>query len=202
MLRERGESVLGMDFSAQALRVAWKSQGVPSVCACLANAPLRPASCAAVTMFHVLEHLENPAEYLSAARELLRPEGRLVVQVPNASCWQFLLLGENWSGLDVPRHLLNFRVPDLEALLDFAGFEVVRRKFFSLRDNPAGLATSLAPGLDPMARRVRRVAETSGAKLVKDLIYLGLVAASVPFTLLEAACRAGSSIMVEARKKG
>ena len=39
------------------------------------------------------------------------------------------------------------------------GFEVLRRKYFSLRDNPAGLATSLAPGLDPMARRIR---ESSG----------------------------------------
>ncbi len=202
MLRERGASVLGMDFSIPALRVAWRTQDVPSVCGTLVKPPLASASCAAVTMFHVLEHLEHPAEYLNAARDLLRPGGRLIVQVPNAACWQFLLLGENWSGLDVPRHLLNFRVPDLECLLDFCGFEVVRRKFFSLRDNPAGLATSLAPGLDPMARRVRGVVEKPGVKLVKDLVYLGLVAVSLPFTLLEAACRAGSTIMVEARKKG
>ncbi len=202
MLRERGASVLGMDFSIPALRVAWRAQGVPSVCGTLVKPPLAPASCAAITMFHVLEHLEDPAEYLKAARDLLRPGGRLIVQVPNAACWQFLLLGENWSGLDVPRHLLNFRVPDLESLLDFCGFEVVRRKFFSLRDNPAGFATSLAPGLDPMARRVRGLVEKPGIKLLKDLVYFGLVAVSLPFTLLEAACRAGSTIMVEARKKG
>lgn len=201
MLRERGVKVLGMDFSAPALRVAWRAQGVPSVCGTLANPPLAPASCAVVTMFHVLEHLEDPAAYLKAARELLRPEGRLIVQVPNAACWQFLLLGENWSGLDVPRHLLNFRTQDLDNLLDYCGFEVLRRKFFSLRDNPAGFATSLAPGLDPMARRVRRVVEKPAVKLIKDLAYLGLVAISLPFTLLEAACRAGSTIMIEARKK-
>jgi len=201
MLRERGASVLGMDLSVPALRVAWRAQSVPSVCGTLVDAPLAPASCAVVTMFHVLEHLEEPAAYLMAARELLRPEGRLIVQVPNAACWQFLLLGENWSGLDVPRHLLNFRVQDLENLLDYCGFEVLRRKFFSLRDNPAGFATSLAPGLDPMARRVRRVVEKPAVKLIKDLIYFGLVAISLPFTLLEAACRAGSTIMIEARKK-
>jgi len=38
-------------------------------------------------------------------------------------------------------------------------------------------------------------------KLLKDLLYFCLVAASVPPTLVEAACRAGSTIMVEARKK-
>jgi hypothetical protein len=36
-------------------------------------------------------------------------------------------------------------------------------------------------------------------KLAKDLAYFALVAASLPFTLLEAACRAGSTIMIEAR---
>ncbi len=108
-------------------------------------------------MFHVLEHLYEPHAYMEAAHELLRPDGRLVIQVPNAASWQFLLLGENWSGLDVPRHLLTFRASDLEVLLDRCGFEAVRYKYFSLRDNPAGLATSLAPWLDPMARRVRGV---------------------------------------------
>jgi hypothetical protein len=32
-------------------------------------------------------------------------------------------------------------------------------------------------------------------------VYLALVMLSVPFTLLEAACHAGSTVMVEARKK-
>ncbi|MGB9606859.1 MAG: hypothetical protein ACPL88_13370, partial [Bryobacteraceae bacterium] len=122
-------------------------------------------------------------------------------QTPNAACWQFFLLGENWSGLDVPRHLVNFRDRDLEYLLDCCGFEVIRRKYFSLRDNPAGLATSLAPWLDPMARRVRKVRESPAGRLLKDLLYLGLVVAALPFTLLEAACRVGSTVMMEARKK-
>lgn len=202
MLRERGAAVLGMDLSASAAAAAWRRNGVPTVCGTLADAPLGPESCAAITMFHVLEHLEDPQAHLDAALTLLKPDGRLIVQVPNAACWQFLLLGENWSGIDVPRHLVNFRARDLEFLLDCCGFELLRRKYFSLRDNPAGLATSLAPWLDPMARRVRRVEETPRWKLVKDLLYFALVIASVPFTVLEAACQAGSTVMVEARRKG
>lgn len=201
MLREQGSGVLGLDLSSQAASVAWRVNGVPAVCGNLVQAPLPASSCAAVTMFHVLEHLEDPMAYLNAARELLRPQGRLIVQVPNAACWQFLLLGENWSGIDVPRHLLDFRSRDLEALLAFCGYEVLRRKYFSLRDNPAGLATSLAPWLDPVARRVRRVKESPAGKLAKDLLYLALVVAALPFTVLEAACRAGSTVMIEARKK-
>jgi SAM-dependent methyltransferase len=201
LLKERGVPVLGMDLSGHAAAIAWRRNGTPAVCARLDAAPLAAGSCAAITMFHVLEHLEDPAGYLEAAHALLAPKGRLIVQTPNAACWQFLLLGENWSGLDVPRHLLNFRECDLEYLLSCCGFEVLRRKYFSLRDNPAGLATSLAPGLDPMARRVRGLKESPRLRLVKDLLYLALVMASVPFTLLEAACRAGSTVMLEARKK-
>ncbi|MCS7316283.1 MAG: class I SAM-dependent methyltransferase [Bryobacterales bacterium] len=201
LLRERGFRAIGLDLSPKAAALAWQVNRVPVICANLRDAPLPEASCAAITMFHVLEHLEDPTEYLEAAHRLLAPDGRLIVQTPNAASWQFLLLGENWSGLDVPRHLLNFRASDLEYLLKCCGFQVRRRKFFSLRDNPAGLATSLAPWLDPMARRVRRLPEGPRLRLFKDLLYLGLLAASLPFTLLEAACRAGSTVMLEASKE-
>jgi 2-polyprenyl-3-methyl-5-hydroxy-6-metoxy-1,4-benzoquinol methylase len=208
MLRQRaavrtrdGLRVIGLDFSIEAANVAWRRSGVPVMCATLAHAPLAPSSCDAITMFHVLEHLYDPGSYLEAAHQLLKPDGRLIVQVPNAACWQFLVLGERWNGIDAPRHLINFRRSDLDALLDQCGFEVLRHKYFSLRDNPAGLATSVAPDLDPMARRLRHVAETPRQQLWKDLAYVALATASLPFALLEAACRAGSTIMVEARKK-
>ena len=201
MLAERGYRVAGLDFSHDAARLAWRGNGVPAVCATLSKAPFAPGSCAAVTMFHVLEHVYDPHSYLAEARALLKPEGCLIVQVPNAACWQLKLLGKRWSGLDVPRHLWNFRPSDLDLLLDRTGFEVVRRKYFSLRDNPAGLATSLAPALDPMARRIRRLGESPRSQLCKNLIYFCLVAACLPLAFLEAACHAGSTIMVEARRK-
>jgi hypothetical protein len=52
-----------------------------------------------------------------------------------------------------------------------------------------------------MARRVRAIREGPRTRLFKDLLYFLLVAAAVPLTLIEAACRAGSTVMVEARKK-
>ena len=202
MLRERKNvRTVGLDFSLDAAHVAWRRAGVPAVCATLSRAPLAPQSCAMITMFHVLEHLYEPASYLDAAHRLLRPDGRLIVQVPNAACWQFLLFGERWNGIDVPRHLIDFRKSDLDSVLDHCGFEVLRHKHFSLRDNPAGMATSIAPSLDPMARRLREVRESHRERLWKDLAYLALVGISLPFTMFEAACRAGSTIMIEARKK-
>jgi SAM-dependent methyltransferase len=201
LMRERGHRVVGLDFSPQAAGIAWSRQQVPAVVGDLERAPLRPGSFAGLTMFHVMEHLYDPRAYLGNARELLARDGRLVVQVPNAASWQARMLGSAWNGADIPRHLINFRDSDLVKMIETAGFEVLRRKYFSLRDNPAGLASSLAPSLDPMARRVRRVAESGGTRLVKDLAYFSLVLASLPFAIAEAAFQAGSSVMIEARPK-
>jgi SAM-dependent methyltransferase len=199
MMRERGLRVVGLDFSREAAGIAWGRQQVPAVAGDLERAPLRAGSFAGLTMFHVMEHLYDPRAYLKAARELLAKDGRLVVQVPNAASWQARFLGRAWNGVDIPRHLTNFRGRDLEKLVESAGFEVLRRKHFSLRDNPAGLASSLAPSLDPMARRVRRVSEAGAARLMKDLTYFAMVVASLPFAVAEAAFGAGSTVMIEAR---
>jgi len=201
MMREQGLPVLGLDNSRQAAKLAWDVNGVAVVCGDLEHSPVVNGSCAAVTMFHVLEHLLDPVAYLHSARALLRPNGRLIVQTPNASSWQFLMFGEYWNGVDVPRHLINYRQKDLENVLEYAGFEVVRRKQFSLRDNPAGFASSAAPHLDPMARRVRGIRESTPLKTFKDLLYFGLVVGALPFTIFEAACGAGSTIMLEAKRR-
>lgn len=201
LLRERGHKVMGLDLSPRAAHSTWSVNRVPAMCATLSRAPLPPGRFSVITMFHVLEHLFDPGSYLESAHQLLESEGRLVVQVPNAASWQFLLFGQNWNGIDIPRHLINFKEKDLVTLLDTCGFEVVRKKYFSLRDNPAGMASSIAVSLDPMGRRVRGLSESTAVRLFKDSVYFGLMLLCLPFTLVEAACRAGSTIMIEAKKK-
>jgi SAM-dependent methyltransferase len=197
MLRERGLPAMGLDSSPAACSIAWRRHRVPALAADLAHVPFASGSFTLVSLFHVLEHLPEPRAYVSASRELLAPQGRLVVQIPDASSWQFRLLGNRWNGLDIPRHLNNFRGEDLRTVLEDSGFAIERVKHFSLRDNPAGLATSLAPHLDPMARRIRGL--RSG--VVHHAAYLALVLAALPFAGIEAAFGHGSSIMVEARKQ-
>ncbi len=98
------------------------------------------------------------------------------------------------------RWCCSFRAEDLRSLVEQKGFKLLRTKHFSLRDNPAGFASSLAPRLDPMARRIRRIDETPAVRLLRNLSYFAIAAAALPFTLLEAACGAGSTVMLDARK--
>ena len=201
-LRRRGLKAFGMDSSLDAARRAHGRYGLNVVQGTLPDTPFTPGLFSTITLCHVLEHVPDPIRTLEGLKPLLKHGGKLFVQVPNAACWQFLLLGKRWSGLDAPRHLIHFRSVDLEELLDASGFEVRRRKFFSLRDNPAGLATSIWPALEPVTRRVRGVRESLTLRLLKDFTFFALTVAATPFTLLEAAGAAGSTVMLETVRRG
>lgn len=49
----------------------------------LADVPLEPASYDLITLFHVVEHMDDPRGSLERFRQLLRPGGTLVIEVPN-----------------------------------------------------------------------------------------------------------------------
>lgn len=191
--------LVGIDFSSDAAATAWTRNAVPAVCGALPSAPFRSGAFSMITMFQVLEHLYDPSLYIQVAAQLLRPGGCLIVQVPNASSWQFMVLGEHWSGLDIPRHLLLFKQEDLENLLEFYGFKIVRMKRFSLRDDPLMLATSLAPGLNPEVRRARGSDENELAAIVKNVLFGVLWLVALPIAFLESVCRGGATLTIEAR---
>jgi len=187
----RAVEAVGIDASGRAAALAWQRNGISAIAGDLARPPFARGSFDLVVMFHVLEHLRDPVAYVDAARQLLAPGGKLVVQTPNLDCWQYRVFGARWSGLDIPRHLYDFRLRDVRRLLENGGFRIVRVKHFSWRDNPAGLATTIAPGLEPVARAARGEAS-------RNAVYLALTAACLPFAALEACFGSGASVMVEA----
>ncbi len=172
---------------------------IPLVCFRPSEACFARGSFGAVVALHVLEHLADPLATLKSLRALLADDGRLLIQVPNAESWQALLLGERWNGYDIPRHPISYREDDIVDLIRISGFDVVRRKRFSLRDDPAGLATSLCPWSDPMVRRLRRVNETALSSALKNAIYGVLTVSALPLALLEAVAGVGASLLIEAR---
>src|SRR5262245_54836341 len=67
--------------------------------------PGRKETYDAVTMWHVLEHLENPWAMVDAAIHCLKPGGLLAIAMPNPESFQFRVFGKYWAHLDAPRHL-------------------------------------------------------------------------------------------------
>jgi SAM-dependent methyltransferase len=183
---------VGLDWSLEAVQ-AVRNRGFSGVRGGLEATPFAAGAFSAVTMFHYLEHVSPARPSLDAVRRLLAPGGRLIVQVPNADCWQRALLRARWAGYDPPRHLVHYTTATLRRTLEQGGFEVLRVTHASLRDNPTTLANSIAPALYPPARAARGRHGWLGS-----LGYLGLVLAGTPFALLEAACGRGAAVMMEA----
>jgi SAM-dependent methyltransferase len=186
---------VGLDWSLDAVRSV-RARGFASVRGGLDATPCAPGGFSTLTMFHYLEHVSPAPPLLAAVRRLLARDGRLVVQVPNADCWQRMLLRSRWAGYDPPRHLVHYTTATLRRTLEQNGLEVVRVTHASLRDNPTTLANSLAPALYPPARAARGRDGWLGS-----LAYLGLVLAATPFALLESACGRGAAVMMEARPR-
>ncbi len=154
-----------------------------------------------VTMFHVLEHLPNPRLALKYAGDLLKPGGTLIIQVPNIASFQARLFGRRWYGLDVPRHVINFSPKALGLLLKEMDYEFQIVPRFSLRDNPASIASSIALFLDPIRRKGRRSDSSAIAGGLLEIAYFGLLLLVLPAAYLESACGFGGTIWVLARLK-
>jgi SAM-dependent methyltransferase len=81
----------------------------------------------AVCAFHVLEHVEDPHEFLEAALAAVRPGGRLAIEVPNIASAAARRLGPAWQGLQLRYHRWHFSPDSLIRLVSAHGFEVVRQ---------------------------------------------------------------------------
>ena len=78
-----------------------------------------------VTMWHFLEHDYDPARTLAAARKVLKPNGRLIIEVPRLDSVTFRLFQERWPGLQAPQHTVLYSRNTLLRTLKQNGFEIV-----------------------------------------------------------------------------
>lgn len=133
----RGHEVAGLDFNPDSLRVAREAFGLTdlfcgSLDDLLATRSKRsgdPASAAgpgrfdAVTALEVLEHTEEPLDFLRQLRRLLAPGGQLFLSVPAFERWPKIFDPE----VDFPpHHLTLWTQPALARALERAGLRPLR----------------------------------------------------------------------------
>lgn len=130
---ERGWSGLGTDLSYQACNVT-RTSGITSLQADSAELSFRDGCIEAVSLINVLDHGLDPLRTVCEAYRVLRPGGRLVIRIPNASFhrpWVKLLtsLGplvrrRGWDGCPT-LHLFAFTPTSLRRLVTRVGFRVL-----------------------------------------------------------------------------
>ena len=203
LLKGHGFHVKGVDFSSEASAVAKRDNGVDVAVGSLEEVHFPDRSFDVVTLFHVMEHVTNPRQVLSEVSRILRPEGVVILQVPNIESWQFKIFGAKWYGLDIPRHVIDYSKNSMLKLLNDSGFLPARIRHFNLRDNAPALASSMFPSLDPLSRIVRyqkrNIRESVSLSWLRHILYLLCVLCAYPVTILESAFGHGATVMIEAR---
>ena len=127
-----GWRVTGFDVSDQAIAVAREHLSCPLYQGTIDDAVARGETYDVVASFEVLEHLREPAAFLSKMRSLLAPGGTAFLTVPNWDCEPVQTTSR--ADLVPPVHLSFFTRESLLALAARAGFRV--REVGEVLDDP------------------------------------------------------------------
>jgi 2-polyprenyl-3-methyl-5-hydroxy-6-metoxy-1,4-benzoquinol methylase len=81
-----------------------------------------------ITLWHVLEHLYQPDDYLTTFNNLLSEDGYLIVALPNHLSLDAKIYKTFWAAYDVPRHLWHFNPNALKIMAERNGFRIIEKK--------------------------------------------------------------------------
>ncbi len=132
--RHEGWDVCCTEVSEYAARHAREDLGIETFRGELKDADFPDEFFNVITLWHVLEHTRDPLENLMAARRMLKPDGLLVIAVPNVRNYiyravyamikwrQPKLFSVNAREI----HLYHFSVHTLKKIMDKAGFVALK----------------------------------------------------------------------------
>ncbi|WP_370477405.1 class I SAM-dependent methyltransferase [Tamlana flava] len=81
-----------------------------------------------ITLWHVFEHLPNLEEQVSVFKKLLKPDGTLIIAVPNHKSYDAKHYKQFWAAYDVPRHLWHFNKSSVFKLMEKQNMQVKKMK--------------------------------------------------------------------------
>jgi 2-polyprenyl-3-methyl-5-hydroxy-6-metoxy-1,4-benzoquinol methylase len=121
VLRRLGFDASGIEPDEEYAKHAREALGVPVVTGFVQDVSFAPRSFDVITMYHALEHVEDPTAILTTLRRWLKDSGTLLIEVPNVEA-QCISPGHRFHFA----HFYNFSRTTLENLGRKAGFEPVK----------------------------------------------------------------------------
>ncbi|GAA4109559.1 class I SAM-dependent methyltransferase [Aquimarina addita] len=71
-----------------------------------------------ITMWHVLEHVPDLRNQIKELKRLLKPNGYVLIAVPNFKSYDATYYKSFWAAYDVPRHLWHFSKKSIQKLFE------------------------------------------------------------------------------------
>lgn len=79
-----------------------------------------------ITMWHVLEHVDDIRWQIQQLHRLCKPGGRIIIALPNYKSYDGQYYKAEWAAYDVPRHLNHFNKENLIKILEESGLRHVK----------------------------------------------------------------------------
>lgn len=155
-LRKKGWTVAGTERTEEMADVARKNLGLKVHVGGAGQIPADEAY-ELIILFQVLEHLNDPLDTLKQCAAHLKPDGKLLVALPNLASWQSRYAKSLWFHLDVPRHLFHFSPTSLGHAMRLAGLAVTRTSFVSFEHDPYGWVQSILNKMTGDRNRLTRL---------------------------------------------
>ena len=137
-LRDSGWDAHGVEVCRSAAEYGIRTHNIPIHIGTLDDARFEDARFDIVHNSHVIEHINQPDEFMTEIYRILKPGGYFICTTPNAMGLQALLFQERWRSV-IPDHLFLFSRKTLPLLAENAGFRVIRQKTWG------GLGVGTAP---------------------------------------------------------
>lgn len=128
----RYERTAGTQISKKAYEFSRNSLKLEMYDKDLLKLDLKNSSFDMITIWHVLEHVQDPEGYVKRISELLCTKGHLIIEVPNFNSWTSKLTGKYWLGLDLDYHMFFFTANSLSRILKKYGFRIKKTQTFSV----------------------------------------------------------------------
>lgn len=115
--QQKGCEVMGCDLSEDARKLASEKLG-KTIVTPEEIFTLPHSTFDVITMWHVLEHIDDLKFQADQLYRLLKDNGRLVIAVPNYKSYDAEYYKDKWAAYDVPRHLNHFHKESLENIFN------------------------------------------------------------------------------------
>ena len=122
VVKENGWHTIGVEPSEKAKAIA-KKKGVSFVGE---TSELENNSFDVISMWHVLEHVPNLDNQIKELKRLLKPNGTLIIAVPNFKSFDAKQYGNFWAAYDVPIHFWHFSKTAIKKLFAKEDMKLVK----------------------------------------------------------------------------
>lgn len=129
--KESGWETYGVEISKDAAELARKRYGLEVLTGTLDEASFKPNFFDVVTIWDVIEHVENPMQTMSIINTILKDDGIVAISTPNIDglfprlSYKISDIINYWPHPEPPYHLFQFSKKTMYKLLEQTGFDLL-----------------------------------------------------------------------------